>query len=444
MNRFWEILKAGYESAEPSQRLFGNGFGGSNWGLGGADFDYRSGVGKGYDNTAVYACINFMAGKFSQSTIKLATTNKLGEYEWARSVPQSSAGVLEALNKPNAYYSASQLWWATIASLATSERGAFWYRLQDRAGRTVGFYHLPSENVTPRNNGVTQDGFKIITHYDVTSAAGTTFSEPYENIVHLRWALDPVDSMLSYAPLAPIMREVYSDNEAATFTGALLRNKGVPGHVISPRGGKDITPPSREFMEDMEQKLMSFTRENRGKNLGLRFPVELTQLGFDPDKMVLDKVRNMASDRVCAAFGFDPMAVNLPSQSKTYSNVQEAKLSAILDTIMPLMDDIAQQLDTQLLQITGNEQKNTLRWDYSQIPQIEEDRQGKESIERTMDREDFLADKITRAEFRQRAGLPTNATDNVYYSQIQAQNSPLGLNQTLAAQKQILKDALRK
>lgn len=432
-----EVIRKG--AAANSVRLAGGYSGAGNWGLGSTSQNFRHLVGKGYDNSAVYACLSFLSGQFKQSKLSFAKESEGDQLEFIKA-PAEYADLIKVLRQPNPYYSGSLLWAATLTQMAVSEKGAFWYRLRDRLDRTVGLYFVPSSRVQARADGPEQDGLKIITHYDLTLDNGGVAKVEYKDMVHLRWSLDIEDPMLSYAPLAPILKEVFNDNEAQTFTAALLKNQGVPGFAISPDFGDGKNPPSAQLLESISEDIKNLTGDRRGKNLAFRFPFKIQQLSIDPDKLVLDKVRGISADRTCATFGFDPMVVGLPSTSKTYSNLQEAKEAAITDVVMPLMDDVGAQLSNQLV---GMDQPYRLAFDVSGIPTIVKARQETEARQRDMDRKDFVADKITRREFRERGGLPARAGDDVYYSEIKASGmgAPLSLSHKLAAQREDIRKA---
>ena len=56
--------------------------------------------------------------------------------------------------------------------------------------------------------------------------------------MHFRFGLDPENDRKGRSPLAGVLREVFTDDEAANYTASLLRNMGVPGIIVSRRGGR--------------------------------------------------------------------------------------------------------------------------------------------------------------------------------------------------------------
>jgi hypothetical protein len=57
------------------------------------------------------------------------------------------------------------------------------------------------------------------------------------------------------SPLRSVLREVFTDNEAADFTASLLRNMGVPGLLVSPETGVTISDEdAQQTKTDLKEK----------------------------------------------------------------------------------------------------------------------------------------------------------------------------------------------
>jgi len=85
-----------------------------------------------------------------------------------------------------------------------------------------------------------------------------------------------------------------------------------------------------------ERVRQRFSGERRGSPLIPEIPVDVKQVGFSPEQLVLDKVRAVPAARICSALGLDPIVIGLPSENKTFSNYSEARESAYEMTVVPL------------------------------------------------------------------------------------------------------------
>src|SRR3546814_7546356 len=72
------------------------------------------------------------------------------------------------------------------------------------------------------------------------------------------------------------------DRESSNFVAALLRNMGVPGIVISPKGGAMPNPADVEATKSYIQG--QFGGDRRGSTLVLGAPTEVSQFGFNPSR----------------------------------------------------------------------------------------------------------------------------------------------------------------
>jgi phage portal protein BeeE len=144
--------------------------------------------------------------------------------------------MLRLLRRPNPHYTGPILWMATIVDWNV-DGNAYWLKIRDRAAgpRAVVGAAL--------DDGAAGDENTFITHYDYRG-------RPNGDFFRGEATGDPADPTTSstsgsastrttakgYSPLKSVLREVFTDDEAANFTAALLRNMGVPGLVVSRPG----------------------------------------------------------------------------------------------------------------------------------------------------------------------------------------------------------------
>lgn len=308
------------------------------------------------------------------------------------------------LQSPNAFYDGDALWSWTVVSYLMGGN-AYWYvaRGSGGAGEPLELWPLPYWQIAPRWK---DDGSQFIGWYDYWCDGAVT-EIPAENIVHFAHRMSPI-TRRGMSPIYPVLRSVGADNEADTFTFALLKNMGIPGVLITPKDPKvTVRDPDRQIIKQNWEE--DFTGHNRGKAMVASVAVDALKLAFTPEEMALDKIRNVPEDRICAALGLSAMVLGLTSgaQAKTYANYEEANRAAYRDCIFPLQKRLARTLDRQLLPYLGDVRKERCRWCYDDVQGLQE---GVDA-QHIRVREDYKAGLIMRNEARAELGLPPVAED---------------------------------
>jgi phage portal protein BeeE len=80
--------------------------------------------------------------------------------------------------------------------------------------------------------------------------------------VHFRFGKDPNNLLRGFSPLAAVMREVYTDDQAANFTAAILKNLGIIGVIFSPKDGT-IPKEQAKKLKDYVQRISRGTSARR-------------------------------------------------------------------------------------------------------------------------------------------------------------------------------------
>jgi hypothetical protein len=162
-------------------------------------------------------------------------------------------------------------------------------------------------------------------HYEYTPDT-EKLSGSKEDVVHFRFGLDSDDPKLGSSPLKSVLREVFTDDEAAAFTASLLRNMGVPGLVFR-RSGRDDQPGRREGDEADVQAKFSATARRADRDDRRD---EVHQFGFSPEQLLLKELRRIPEERVTAVFGIPAIVAGLGAglDRSTFTNMGEAREAA--------------------------------------------------------------------------------------------------------------------
>jgi HK97 family phage portal protein len=338
--------------------------------LGGTQFDYAEGAGKVYDNSVVLTCIQWKANAISECDLIVQQRTPKG---WKRVDTVASRAAVSVINRPNEYYNGGSLLKGAV--LSWDVRGQ-WFALKrrDRLNRMMGLYWIPHYQIVPSSDVNNAEGTKLITNYYYTPKGYGPMSYDPSEVIHVRNGIDPEDPRCGLSPLAAALRDVCTENEAANWLASILRNGGAPSVWITPKTGKDLPAPTPDQWGRLKDYVNEFIQDKRGEAATMPIPVEMIRPSFSPAELDLGAIREIPTSRICAAEGIDPMVVGLPSQSKTYSNLAEARDSAGKQTILPMLAEWADQLGFQVLPEFGlDPSQYRFRWDTSNVSWLQDE-----------------------------------------------------------------------
>jgi len=324
---------------------------------------------------------------------------------------QDKPGQLQGLlDRPNPSYSMATLLAATVYSLVADGNG-YWIVLRAASGKPVELWWAPHTMIEPK---WPDDGSAYLSHYDYTPG-GITQRLEVSDVLHFRDGLDPRNSRKGLSPLRSLLRDVWSDREAARFTGALLRNGGVPGLVISPKPGTEISTQSAEAIKAKVKS--GFTGENRGEPFVSTGAVDVTAFGFSPQQLDLSPLRDIGEERVSAALGIPAAVLGWGSglqQTKVGATMRELRQLAWWQAVIPMQKTIAAEIQRQLAP------GERIEFDTSEVEALSESADAVAArIERLV-----RAGVIMRSEAREALGLEVGPNDEVYLLSMATEEVP--------------------
>lgn len=328
----------------------------------------RASVGDGRSSSTVMAPLMWILRTFPEAPPMVSRRLADDQLEPDRRHPMVSL-----LRRPNAHYSGIVMWMGVLASLYTSGDG-YLLKIRDAQERVVELWWVPHWLMEPRWD---PDGTTFITHYEYQPGTETVLIHPDE-VIHFRFGLDPDNHRKGMSPLASVLREIFSDDEAARFTSSLLRNMGVPGLMVAPDG--DFTPDPGDVAATKNFLKTMFTGENRGEPLVMTGPTKVTAFGFSPEQMNLKDLRRVPEERVSAVLGVPAVVAGLGAglDRSTFTNMAEAREMAYESNIIPTQRLLAEDLHYQLL---PDFEADPLEWevgfDLSKVRVLAEDEQRK-------------------------------------------------------------------
>lgn len=299
-------------------------------------------VGDGTGSAVVMAPLLWLARTFPEAPLRVQYRATDGTLE-----PQHEHPMLELIDNPNAWYESVHLWMATIIDY-NATGNAYWLKVRGPLNRVVELWYTPSWMIAP---AFPRDGGEFLTHYEYRPDPGKQpiRLEPSE-VVHFRFGIDPANTRKGLSPLASVLREVLTDDEAASMTTALLRNMGVPGVVITPGPDTDLLPEDGETIKAKYKQ--SFGADNRGDPLVLSTAgAKVEAFGFSPQQMDLARLRRIPEQRVSAVLGVSPLVTGLGAgdDTATFANKQAAYEAAYEANLIPTHRVFAATIKHQLL-----------------------------------------------------------------------------------------------
>lgn len=299
--------------------------------------DYAKEVGDGTGSSTVMAPLLWIARTFPEAPLNIWRILDDGQEE-----PKPRHELIRLVRRPNPHYTGRVLWMATVLDYF-ADGNAYWIKIRNKAGAVQQLWWTPTWLIRPEG-----DEADFVRHYLYTTGIEQVALRP-EDVVHFRFGLDPDDPRKGRSPLKSVLREVYTDDEAANFTAALLANSGVPGLVVSPEG--DIAPSDEDVAATKEYVKETFTGDKRGEPLIMSGPTKVQQFGYSPEQLSLKDLRRVPEERVSAVLGVPAIVAGLGAglDRSTFTNYVEAREAAYESNIIPAQGILAEQLEAALL-----------------------------------------------------------------------------------------------
>lgn len=328
------------------------------------NFDYAAAVSNGLNSNVVMAPVQWLMRTFPEAEL-VVEAKKDGRWRPIEHPLDS------LLMEPNPFYGWTELLQSTVLSWFM-DGNAYWIITRSALLAPVELWYVPHWLIEPKWS---MDGTTFITHYEYRPD-GRLVELPVNDVVHLRFGLDPKNPRIGLSPVKALMREVFTDDEAANFSATILKNMGIPGVVVSPKDAGTASNP--DDVKEMKEYFQSaFSGDNRGAPLIVGAPTEVKQFGFDPNQLMLGNIRDIVEERVCAAIGIPAAVVGFGSglqSTKVGATMRELRRLAWIQCVIPTQRSMAQQLGRQLLPQTDTlTEPRRLRFDTSNTSSFQEE-----------------------------------------------------------------------
>ena len=127
------------------------------------------------------------------------------------------------------------------------------------------------------------EGNEFLTHYVYSPPGQRPIRIEPEEVLHFRFGFDPNNPRKGLSPLRTVMRELFTDAEAANWTASFLRNGAVPSIMVMPKENANILQNDDDLKATKADLLASFTGDRRGEPMAIGAPVDIAQFGYNPE-----------------------------------------------------------------------------------------------------------------------------------------------------------------
>lgn len=312
--------------------------------------DYKSFAEEAYvRNVIAYQAIN----KIAEAVSSVRWVAYRGETE----VTQSPA--LDLINNPNPTQSGREFIEAKIGYLMISGN-SYDERIMISGQPREMYTHRPDRmKVVPGPNGTPKAYI-----YEVASSRVTWQVDEIgkSDIRHMR-LFNPLNDWYGQAPVEAAAYAIDQHNEAMKWVQALLQNSARPSGALVSKGDALTDEQYNRLKAQMEMQYQGGA--NAGRPMLLEGGLDWKEMGLSPTDMGVIDSKNSAARDISLAFGVPPQLLGIPGDN-TYSNYSEARLSFWEDTIIPLVDRLAEEFTAFIGEPYGVE----IRADLDQIPAI--------------------------------------------------------------------------
>lgn len=171
-----------------------------------------------------------------------------------------------------------------------------------------------------------------------------------DRIAHLKF-FSPIDDYYGLGPLQIAARGIDNDNAANAWNNSLLNNGGRPsGALMTP----DVLTENQydNLKRELDNNIAG--AKNAGKPILLEGGLTWQNMSMSPMEMDFISSKKMSILEICAAFGVPPEIVGY-GENKTYSNYQEARKALYEDAVVPMLNRIADKLNSALVPRFGED-----------------------------------------------------------------------------------------
>jgi HK97 family phage portal protein len=172
----------------------------------------------------------------------------------------------------------------------------------------------------------------------------------FTEVLHLT-NFHPLDDWYGLAPVEAAAYSIDQHNQAGAWNQSLLQNGARPSGALvvkQPNGEAGGNLSEDQYNRIKAQIDNEFAgSHNAGRPILLEGGLDWKEMSLSPKDMDFIEMKNSAARDIALAFGVPPQLLGIPGDN-TYSNLAEARLAFWEQTIIPLVNNLVDELNNWL------------------------------------------------------------------------------------------------
>lgn len=177
---------------------------------------------------------------------------------------------------------------------------------------------------------------------------------------------NPLNDYYGMSPLEAAAMSIDTHNAGSELNKSLLDNSARPSGAMKVKDGGTLTEPEYIRLKKEITEKYSGPR-NAGRPMLLEGDLEWVQMGLSPRELEFLEGKNTTARDIAMVYGYPPQLLGIPGDN-TYSNLQEARLGLWEDTVIPLREELTNELQNWLVPSFGDDL--VLGFDLDDIPAL--------------------------------------------------------------------------
>jgi len=224
-------------------------------------------------------------------------------------------------------------------------------------GRTAELWPISPDRIHPIPSKAIDEW---ILGYALDMKKGVEF-EP-EDIIHLK-LFNPANPIIGIAPLEAIGKTVDVDNAQEDWNKSAMDNQGQVSGIFSFKQTFNSQDQTDAIAEKINEKYAGPANARRIGVVGGE--ASYIRTAMTPNEMDFQASRKFNRDHICMAFGVPPQYLG-SQESSTYNNYQTSEMVFWVQTVIPLLDDMADAFNHSFREELSPGE--TLTYNISQVP----------------------------------------------------------------------------
>jgi len=282
----------------------------------------------------VFACVNKIAEKCSSIDLELyQILNSSGDNKEI-----ISHEALDLLYKVNPFQTKTEFMKITVINLRLAG-DAFWVKIRNNGGKVAELWNLRPDLIE-----IVKDPNEYIKGYKFTKSAGEIVFFAPDDIVHFK-SPTPLDDYYGISPVKSASIRIETEAHASEYQRDFFLNNARPDAIVKAAG--NLTPRQKKEMRE------NFELQHKGKGKNSKLGIfegglDYQQISISQREMDYIESMKFTRDDILVAF-HTPKPIVAITDDVNYANANTAMYIFLSETIKPLMGDIVEKINEELI-----------------------------------------------------------------------------------------------